>query len=58
MVGVGGGAPGDPNDDPDKDLHLGDVVVSNPEGIHGKKEFYLISKSSKFIRIHRWSSTV
>ena len=37
MVGVGGGAPGDPSDDPYKDLHLGDVVVSNPEGACGKR---------------------
>ena len=37
MVGVGGEAPGDPSDDPYKDLHLGDVVVSNPEGACGKR---------------------
>ena len=37
MVGVGGGAPGYPSDDPYKDLHLGDVVVSNPEGACGKR---------------------
>ena len=37
MVGVGGGAPGDPSDDPYEDLRLGDVVVSNPEGACGKR---------------------
>ncbi|KAL2014885.1 hypothetical protein VTN00DRAFT_2410 [Thermoascus crustaceus] len=26
MVGVGGGAPASPSDDPDEDIHLGDVV--------------------------------
>jgi nucleoside phosphorylase len=39
MVGVGGGVPGHPSDDPDEDLHLGDVVVSNPESGHGRREF-------------------
>jgi hypothetical protein len=39
MVGVGGGAPGHPSDDPNEDLHLGDVVVSNPESGHGRREF-------------------
>ena len=37
MVGVGGGAPGNPSDDPYEDLRLGDVVVSNPEGACGKR---------------------
>ena len=37
MVGVGGGAPDDPCDDPYEDLHLGDVVVSSPEGACGKR---------------------
>ncbi|KAL3484491.1 purine and uridine phosphorylase [Aspergillus germanicus] len=31
MVGVGGGAPGPPSNDPCEDLRLGDVVVSNPD---------------------------
>ncbi|CEL03340.1 hypothetical protein ASPCAL04496 [Aspergillus calidoustus] len=31
MVGVGGGAPGPPGNDPCEDLRLGDVVVSNPD---------------------------
>ncbi|KAH8423604.1 uncharacterized protein LDX57_001364 [Aspergillus melleus] len=35
MVGVGGGAPSLPNDDPFKDVRLGDVVVSTPQGSHG-----------------------
>ena len=43
MVGVGGGAPGDPSDDPEEDLHLGDVVVSNPESGSGKERFSLAS---------------
>jgi hypothetical protein len=30
MVGVGGGAPGHPSDNPIEDIRLGDVVVSNP----------------------------
>ncbi|THC87735.1 hypothetical protein EYZ11_012819 [Aspergillus tanneri] len=36
MVGVGGGAPGTPNTDSRKDIQLGDVAVSFPEGGHGK----------------------
>jgi ankyrin repeat domain-containing protein 50 len=36
MVGVGGGAPSNPSDDPRQDIHLGDVVVGNPAGNHGK----------------------
>ncbi|KAI9045415.1 purine and uridine phosphorylase [Aspergillus affinis] len=35
MVGVGGGAPSLPNDDPYEDVRLGDVVVSTPQGGHG-----------------------
>jgi ankyrin repeat domain-containing protein 50 len=37
MVGIGGGAPGEPSDDPSEDLRLGDVVVSNPEGNQGRE---------------------
>lgn len=37
MVGVGGGAPATPSDDPNKDIRLGDVVVSHSEGNHGKR---------------------
>jgi nucleoside phosphorylase len=37
MVGVGGGAPKPPHpEDPMKDIRLGDVVVSDPKGKHGK----------------------
>jgi hypothetical protein len=36
MVGIGGGAPKEPSDDPIEDIRLGDVVVSNPEGIYSK----------------------
>jgi nucleoside phosphorylase len=37
MVGIGGGAPKQPNPkDPLKDIRLGDVVVSDPKGNHGK----------------------
>lgn len=42
MVGVGGGAPSHPDTDPRKDIHLGDVVVSNPEGEHGKPDLFVI----------------
>ncbi|KID82995.1 tetratricopeptide repeat domain protein [Metarhizium guizhouense ARSEF 977] len=35
MVGIGGGAPATPSDDPNKDIRLGDVVVSHSEGNHG-----------------------
>ena len=43
MVGIGGGAPSNPSDDPRKDLRLGDVVVSNPDGDYGKTEFHSIN---------------
>jgi nucleoside phosphorylase len=36
MVGVGGGAPSIPSDDPCQDIRLGDVIVGNPEGGYGK----------------------
>jgi ankyrin repeat domain-containing protein 50 len=36
MVGIGGGAPGCPRDDPYEDIRLGDVVVSDQEGSSGK----------------------
>ena len=36
MVGVGGGAPSDPCDNPRQDIRLGDVVVSTPKGNNGK----------------------
>src|ERR1700684_4511436 len=40
MVGVGGGAPSNPSDDPRQDIRLGDVIVSNPEGNYGKGRGY------------------
>jgi nucleoside phosphorylase len=37
MVGVGGGASKPPHpEDPLKDIRLGDIVVSDPKGRHGK----------------------
>src|SRR5467141_1782007 len=45
MVGGGGGAPSNPSDDPSKDIHLGDVVVSNPEGDCGKGRLYLFDNA-------------
>jgi hypothetical protein len=44
MVGVGGGAPSNPSDDPRQDIRLGDVIVSNPEGNSGKGRVYLFDK--------------
>ena len=44
MVGVGGGAPGHPSDDPMEDIHLGDVVVSEPGEGHGRREFNLVCR--------------
>ena len=44
MVGVGGGAPSNPSDDPRQDICLGDVIVSNPEGNYGKRRVYLFDK--------------
>ncbi|KAE8423554.1 purine and uridine phosphorylase [Aspergillus pseudocaelatus] len=35
LVGIGGGAPKPPRKDPNKDIRLGDVVVSFPKGGHG-----------------------
>ncbi|KAM0477487.1 hypothetical protein ACHAPX_005800 [Trichoderma viride] len=36
MVGIGGGAPNVPSDDPCKDIRLGDVVVSCPSANSGE----------------------
>jgi nucleoside phosphorylase len=37
MVGIGGGAPSAPNTrDPQKDIRLGDVIVSRAKGSHGR----------------------
>jgi ankyrin repeat domain-containing protein 50 len=44
MVGVGGGAPSNPSDDPRQDIRLGDVVVSNPEGDYGKGRVHVFDK--------------
>jgi nucleoside phosphorylase len=41
MVGVGGGAPSNPSEDPRKDIRLGDVVVSMPEGNCGKEGVFI-----------------
>jgi hypothetical protein len=45
MVGVGGGAPSNPSDDPRKDIRLGDVVVSKPDGNCGKGRVYLFGNA-------------
>ncbi|KAN0073087.1 hypothetical protein V8E54_009201 [Elaphomyces granulatus] len=53
MVGVGGGAPSNPSDDPCKDIRLGDVVVSNPEDNCGgvlQYDFGKTIKDGKFIQ--------
>ena len=57
MVGVGGGAPSDPGDNPRQDIRLGDVIVSSPEGNSGKGRVYLFDKS-KLTKMHRWCVTV
>lgn len=36
LVGIGGGAPGPPSDNPEKDIRLGDIVVSKPGIKNGK----------------------
>ncbi|KAN0087343.1 hypothetical protein V8E54_001031 [Elaphomyces granulatus] len=53
MVGVGGGAPSNPSDDPDEDIRLGDVVVSHPGGNCGGVLQYDLGKTvrdGKFIQ--------
>ena len=57
MVGVGGGAPSNPSDNPRQDIRLGDVIVSNPEGNSGKGRGYLFDKS-ELTEMHRWCVTV
>ncbi|KAN0067053.1 Nucleoside phosphorylase domain containing protein [Elaphomyces granulatus] len=47
MVGIGGGAPSNPSDNPCKDIRLGDVVVSNPEGNCGGVLQYDLGKTIK-----------
>jgi len=44
MVGVGGGAPSNPSDDPCQDIRLGDVIVSHPQGNCGKGIVYFFDK--------------
>lgn len=39
MVGIGGGAPSVPSDDPCGDIRLGDVVVSCPSANSGERVF-------------------
>lgn len=41
MVGIGGGAPNVPSDDPCKDIRLGDVFVSCPSANSGEQVVYL-----------------
>lgn len=42
MVGIGGGIPDYTEEDPNKDIRLGDVVVSVPHGESGKYRVFLI----------------
>jgi len=53
LVGVGGGAPDRPSDDPMENIHLGDIVVSEPGDGHGGVVQYDFGKKieeGKFIR--------
>ncbi|KAN0080826.1 hypothetical protein V8E54_004030 [Elaphomyces granulatus] len=53
MVGIGGGAPNNPSDDPRQDIRLGDVIVSNPEGNYGgvlQYDFGKTIRDGKFIQ--------
>jgi hypothetical protein len=36
FIGIGGGVPGPPNNNPQEDIRLGDIVVSQPGDGHGK----------------------
>ena len=60
MVGVGGGAPNNPSDDPRQDIRLGDVIVSNPEGNYGKGRVYLFFDKVWILNLqmHRWCLTI
>ncbi|KAI9766809.1 MAG: hypothetical protein M1840_006284 [Geoglossum simile] len=52
MVGIGGGVPSEPNDDPRKDIRLGDVVVCNPGTKYGgvvQYDFGKTIESGEFI---------
>jgi nucleoside phosphorylase len=57
MVGVGGGAPSDPGDNPRQDIRLGDVIVSNPASNSGKRRMYLFDRS-ELTKMHRWCVAV
>ena len=57
MVGVGGGAPSNPSDNPRQDIRLGDVIVSNPKGNSGKGRVYLFDKS-ELTKMYRWCVAV
>ena len=47
MVGVGGAVPNSPHPgNPTKDIRLGDVVVSEPKGNHGKDPHFVSSRHS------------
>ena len=57
VVGIGGGAPSEPNRDLTKDVSLGDMVVSNLDGEHGKAAFLQFYQSATY-RSCRWRNTV
>jgi nucleoside phosphorylase len=57
MVGIGGGVPSEPNDDPRKDIRLGDVVVCNPGTKYGKEELRLVGDIETH-RVSRRCSTI
>ena len=52
MVGIGGGVP-HPDASPTKDVRLGDIVVSNPDGNHGKRSARMF-----LIDSNRWCYSV
>lgn len=49
MVGIGGGAPNVPGDDPREDIRLGDVAVSCPSANSGERLFNFLSNLSVLI---------
>ncbi|CAF9918739.1 MAG: hypothetical protein GOMPHAMPRED_001614 [Gomphillus americanus] len=54
IVGTGDGAPGRPHNDPQKDIRLGDVIVSSPSSEYSGAIQYDLGKSlekGKFIRL-------
>lgn len=48
MVGIGGGAPRVPSDDPCEDIRLGDIVVSCPSINSGKQVFCLFKSHNAY----------